>query len=49
MAVITVITEAYEYVLAAIQEACAQRHEVVVRAPNAIGGRGDYDMELTGG
>jgi hypothetical protein len=49
MAVITVTTEVYEYALAAILEACAQRHEAVGRAANAIGERGDYDMELTGG
>jgi len=48
-AVITVTTEVYEYALAAILEACAQRDEAVVCAASAIGERGDCDMELTGG
>jgi len=49
MAVITVTIEVYEYVLAAILEACAQRYEAVVRAASAIGARTDYDTELAGG
>jgi hypothetical protein len=44
-----VTNEVYGYALAARLEVCAQRHEAVVCAANAIGERGDCDMELTGG